>query len=81
MFSLCTIFTSCSSLSQIQAMVWSYSQAFEDAGSMIDAILNKAVLIQREGISFTDIKGAGKCWLRSRTSERDLTLEIELPMD
>lgn len=48
---------------------------------MKDAILNKAVLIQREGISFTDIKGAGKCWLRSRTSERDLRLEIELPMD
>lgn len=48
---------------------------------MKDAILNKAVLIQREGISFTDIKGAGKCWLRSRTSERGLRLEIELPMD
>lgn len=82
MFSLHTIFTACSNLSQIQAMIWSYSQAFEDAVSMKDAILNKAVLIQRKEISFTDTKGAGKCcWLRSRTPEKDLMLEIELPLD
>lgn len=81
MFSLHTMFTACSNLSQIQAMIWSYSQAFEDAVSMKDAILNKAVLIQMKGISFTDMKGAGKCWLRSRTSEKNLRLEIELPVD
>lgn len=40
-------------------MVWSYLQAFEDAVSMKDAILNKTVLIQREGVSFTDIRGQG----------------------
>lgn len=34
-------------------MVWSYSQAFEDAVSIKDAILNKAVLIQMKGINFT----------------------------
>lgn len=81
MFSLHTIFTACSNLSQIQAMVWSYSQAFEDTASIKDDILNKAVLIQRKGISFTDMKEAGKCRLRSRTSEKDLRLEIELPVD
>lgn len=36
-------------------MVWSYSQAFEDAVSMKDAILNKAVLIQMKGINFTGV--------------------------
>lgn len=47
-------------------MIWSYSRAFENTVSMKDAILNKAVLIQRKGISFTDMKRERKCWLRSR---------------
>lgn len=48
---------------------------------MKNAILNKAVLIQRKGISFTDMKGERKCCLGIRTSEKDLRLEIELPVD
>lgn len=81
MFWLHAIFTICRTLSQIQAKVWSYSQAFQNAVSMKDAILNKAVLIQRKRISCIDMKGERKCWLRLRTSEKDLRLEIELPVD
>lgn len=81
MFWLHAIFTTCRTLSQIQAKIWSYSQAFQNTVSMKNAILNKTVLIQRKGISFTDMKGERKCWLGIRTSEKDLRLEIELPED
>lgn len=81
MFWFHAIFNTCRTLSQVQAKVWSYSQAFQSAVSMKDAILNKAVLIQSKGISCTDMKGERQCWLGLRTSEKDLRLEIELPVD